>query len=284
MVNSISTYNMWRKKFAFLLFLGVISSPAMADSEALGPLAPLNYKAVYHFGYGALTFGKIGLDISQTPDHALMASDVTSTGIMNALLKHSSHSTLDAKGSNYHYNNINYETNYQTKGKKKYAHIVYKNGEVADEKVMPPDDREKRPAVSKELKDKAVTPLGFGMAMRQALYDHLKAKDTHFSLYLYDGRRASEVDFVIVGRKTMPINGTPSDVVQVDMSRKLLEGYTQSELADSTKKEPPLHVYWSHDERLIPLLFEVPMMIGSLSATLAHECGPGESCLLGLKE
>ena len=275
-------YNMSYKKFIFIITLCLAPIPSFAASDALGKLAPLDFNAVYSFGFGAVDFGKIGVDISQTPDAYAMSSDIVSTGILNAFLKHSSHTTQTGKGAEFHYSSIDYETHYQTKGKKKYAHILYNDGVVTEEKVEPADDREKRPAVSKALKDQSVTPLGLVIAMQQGIYDSLKHNKEAFSVYMYDGRRLSQIHFALIGDKTMPINGVPTKVVQVDVSRTLLEGYTQSELTDAQKKDPPLHVYFSNDERLIPLLFEVPMWMGSIRATLVKECAKGQSCLFGI--
>ena len=58
-------------------------------------------------------------------------------------------------------------------------------------------------------------------------------------------------------------------------------GFTDSELAEYNKNEPPLTVYFSDDDRLMPLRLETSFWLGMLSATLAKECRTGESCLLG---
>ncbi|MBY0408473.1 MAG: DUF3108 domain-containing protein, partial [Rickettsiales bacterium] len=59
----------------------------------------------------------------------------------------------------------------------------------------------------------------------------------------------------------------------------LLEGYTPSELADAQgKKEPPLHVYFTPDERMLPLMFEAKLWLGSVRATFAKECTTAEAC------
>jgi hypothetical protein len=91
----------------------------------------------------------------------------------------------------------------------------------------------------------------------------------------------TEVDFAVIGDKTIPIGKSNVAVVQVDVSRKLLEGFTASEMESGKAKEPPVHVYFSHDERLLPLLFELPLWMGTARAVLAKECGKDESCLLG---
>ncbi len=278
-----SAYNMRRKKIIVIIAMCLFPLPALAAQQPMGKLAPLNFRGIYDFGYGALTFGKAGVEISQTPESYDMTSDITSTGIVNAFMKHVSHTTATGKGSDFHYATVNYEAHYETKGKKKYAHMIYKDGSVAEEKVLPPDDREKRPAVSKAVKDGSYDPLSLVLAMRQGLYDAMQQGKKSYVVSMYDGRRLYQLTFAVVGEKTYPINGTPAAVVQVDVSRRLLEGFTQSELADANvKKDPPLHIYFSHDERLVPLMFEAPLLIGSVHATLAHECAKGESCLFGL--
>lgn len=273
--------NSTRKTALFFIMLALFMPPARgAEARALPPLLPLTFQGIYHFTYGGIPFGKGGVEISQSAERYQMTADIASTGIVNAFLHHSSHSTATGTGSGFRYPHVRYESQYQTRKKKKYAMLRYENGALAEEKVAPPDNRSSRPAVSRELKDRAVNPLSLILDMRQSLHDAMRDGSQAFSLLLYDGRRLTQVHFRLAGVRTIPIGKALTEVVQVDVSRRLLEGFTSSELADAQKKkDPPLHVYFTHDERLLPLLFEAPLWFGTVRAVLGRECGEGESCL-----
>lgn len=271
------------KKFIFFMMLTVYSAPVRAaDAPVLGALAPLNFQAVYSFGLGSMTFGKVGVDIAQKSTGYDMTTDIMSTGIVNMFVQHTSHSVVSAKGKHFPYALVNYETNYQTKKKKKHVTMTYKDGVVTQEEALPPDNRDTRPAVTKAMKDVSVDPLSFIIAMRQKVYEAYQGHKDGFTLYVYDGRRLTQVNFVIVGDTNVAFDKTKAEVVQVDVSRKQIEGFTASEIADARKKDPPLHVYFTRDERMIPILFEAPMWLGTARASLLKECAKGESCLFGI--
>ncbi len=285
MVTRLGYYNTAHKIFICFIGLSLFSAPATAaETNAIPALAPLNYKVIYAFSYAGVNFGKTGIEISQTPTQYDITCDVTSTGIVNAFVKHSSHTTVKATGEGGHYDALVYESNYQTKKKPKYVHMTVKNGEITEEQALPPDNRATRPEVSKEQKDKAVNPLSLIFAMRQGLHDAMVAKKDSFSLLLYDGRRLTQVNFAVIGNTSVPIDKVNTDVVQVDISRKLLEGWTQSELGDGKAKEPVVHAYFSRDARFIPILFEVPMWLGTIRASIAKVCTSDDSCLLGISQ
>lgn len=247
--------------------------------------APLHFKGIYEFKMAAIKLGKMGIEVEETSDHYAMIADIISTGLVNTLVKHSSHTTVDASGGkNFIYPNKEYESNYQTRKKKKYVKMVHKDGKLVEEKLVPPDNRAIRPAVADALKKDTVDPLSFLLVMREKLYTAMQEKKDRFTLKLYDGRRLTQVDFVIGGKQNILYNGKKVPVVVVDVTRKLLNGFTASELANHDPNEPVLHLYITNDARLIPLRAEFSFWMGSISAVLAKECRTGESCLLGIKE
>ena len=271
---------------------------------------PLNFKAIYSFGFEGLPIGKMGIEATQTPKHYAVTSDITTTGLMKIFVKHSSHTTAEgtsrAEGQ--------YESHYQTKGKKKYVKTVTHEGVTGGEILIPPDPPTRQP-VAAEMKRNVADPLTLILRMREELAKALRtspsflegegrgggtfttsAKESvphpnpppqggrEFSINLYDGRRLTQVNFTVGEKQILRYQDRRIPVIEVSVGRKLLAGFTQSELADHNPNEPQARLYITDDVRLIPIRAEFTMLFGTASATLVKECAGGESCLLGIKE
>jgi hypothetical protein len=249
----------------------LVSAPARADTA---------FKGIYDLDMGGMRFGKVGVELTENPSHYAMAADVTFTGLVKLFASHSSHTTVVGDGAAYDYPTRNYETHYRTKKKRKSVKMVMKAGKIVEEAVVPPDNRATRPAVPAADKNAAFDPLSLIVKMRR----EIAANKNTFSINAYDGRRLTEVDFTMLGKRTLQSSDKKTPVIAVNVRRKLLAGFTASEIDDWNSKEPALTIYLSDDARLIPLKFEVPMWFGMVSATLVKECAASESCLLGISE
>lgn len=270
------------KKYLFNMVVSVlcICGTAQADDT----LPPIDFKGIYDFSFASLPFGRMGIEADQSEKHYAITCDVISTGIIGAFVRHSSHTTVDGTGAHFSYPTIHYETNYKTKKKRKYVRMATKGGKIVEEELVPPDNRQVRPAVEDALKNSAADPLSFLLKMRQGLWDARKTGATAFSVNLYDGRRLTQVNFAVMGKKSIFYKDAKTDVIQVNASRKLVAGFTPSELEAFNPKEPTLRIFFTDDNRLVPLILEANVMMSKLSATLVKECRTGESCLLGNKE
>ncbi|NBO19173.1 MAG: DUF3108 domain-containing protein [Proteobacteria bacterium] len=265
------------------LFLFIIALCATdSHAHAAEALLPLKLRAVYNFEYAGIVFGSAGLEMTQDENAFDAVSDVTSSGIARIFVKHDSHSVAKGTGKHYTYSDVDYDSHYQTRSKKKAAHLVWSDGVLAKEELQPAETG-KRPPVEAALKNNALDPLRFGLALRQQLFEAMQAGKKNYSLRVFDGRRLTQADFAIKGSATVSYLGQKLPVTRVDVTRTLLEGFTESELQEAAdKKDPPLRMYFTQDERLIPVVLEVPLMLGRVRAVLARECSAGESCLLGL--
>ncbi len=267
---------MLRNFTIFLLFITALPfKPALA-------VTPITEKLYYEAGFAGILFGKIGIEIDQQADKARITCDITSSGILALFLKHSSHTTLEASGSNFSYPNRTYTSNYHTRKKSRSVSLVYKSSKISTQDVQPPDDREKRPAVPEADINKAYDLMAFLLEMRKEILQSRKNGKTAFSINAYDGRRLTQADFNIEGEKAMEISGQKLNTLVVSARRKPLSGYTKGELEDIEPNEPSMTVYFSNDDRLTPLRMEIPFMMQKISATLIKQCGPEESCLLGI--
>lgn len=261
----------------FFLFL-TMAFPQFAF--AAGPLPPLNFKGMYDFGFTGMRFGKLGIEIEQTPQHYQMTCDIASTGIVSVFAKHNSHSMVEGNGADFSYPDRVYETNYQTKNKKRHVKLVHKSGALTEEVVEPTENAQKRPPVPEEMKKNASDPLTFIMRMRDGVREAMQNHSDSFKVNVFDGRRLTEADFTVTGKSTLSFGGKQQPVIVVGVKRKQLAGFTKSEQDDANPNEPALTVYFTDDDRLVPLRMEVPFMFGKLYAALTKECGEKESCLL----
>lgn len=256
-----------------------LASPAWATE----PVIPLDFKGIYQFGLIGLPLGKMGMEMHQDADKYNVAADVTLTGIARIFTRHESHSTVEAAGGDFIYPNRAYESRYQTRKKKRHVKMTYKNGKAAEAILDPPDP--KRPQVPAELRNSAVDPLSFMLRMREQVAKMRTKQTDRFTLNVFDGRRLTQTDFTLEDKpRRIVYKGKKVPVVAVSARRKQLAGFTDSEMADADPNEPPLYIYFSRDERLIPLRLEATAWFGKVYAELAKECGAGESCLLGIKE
>lgn len=264
-------------------FIAVLSLSARADLPPQADPDPLAFAGQYEFTLGKLPLGKMGIEVRQDQSHYAITSDIVTTGLLNMFVKHSSHTTVTGSGRRFSYPDRDYETHYQTRKKKKYVKMVTRNGAVS-ETLIPPDNAAIRAPVTGELKEDAVDPLSLTIRMRQDLWHALKNHEGSFVIMLYDGRRLSELDFVLGDRRTLLYRGEYVPVVTLTLTRRLIAGFTQKELDERDPKEPPVRIFFTEDARMMLLRAEVSLWMGTLSANLTHECAAGESCLLGIQE
>lgn len=257
---------------------------AALPAQAAEPYNAFNFKGIYTFGLTGLDIGRMGIEIEQDPNHYAAVADITLVGLAKMIANHSSHTTIEASGSHFTYPNRQYESQYRTKKKKKSVLLEYKNGKIVSEDIQPPDNRDTRPAVSAQMKNTGYDPLSFILEMRTEAATAAKDGTSSFVIHAFDGRRLTEATFTVLGKKNITFNGRRISTTALSVKRKPLEGFTASEIEDWSPKEPPLFVYFSDDERFIPLRLELTMWFGTLTADLAKECRTGESCLLGIKD
>lgn len=236
-------------------------------ARAAEPAIPLDFSGHYDFAMGGITFGKLDINLSQKEASYNASADVATVGLAKVFVEHKSHTTSNGKGSAYQYNDVTYESRYQTRKKPKYVKWVRVNGQTSEQVVEPPDNRESRPAVDTEAKDSAVDPLQLAAAIRMKLAQAING-NRDFSVDYYDGRRLARLHFKLIGTKTIRLGeNNEYEVYQVTGKREPLAGFTKKELS-SMKNDPSATLYFTQD-KLIPIRLELPMLFGIASATLA---------------
>ncbi len=252
-------------QFIKLLLVFCLASMPAAGEELL---VPLSFSGTYVFTLSGIPFGKINLQLTQDKVRYSAVSDVKTVGIARMFVEHDSHTTSEGWGRDFLYDAVDYKSNYSTRGKPKTAQFSKKDGVMFADKVTPPDDRKNRPAVALTDKSKAFDPLALAAGIRVALARVLQNDSKKFSLDYYDGRRLTRATFSYEGEKNIRIKGVKYPAYAVNATRTPLAGFTDKELKRMQEPEPTLTIYFSRDERLVPLRLDV--MIGMLlaSATL----------------
>jgi len=230
-------------------------------------LTPVNFSGRYDFTLAAVPFGKIDIVFKQDATSYSATSDITTVGIAKVFVQHESHTTSKGTGADYQYPDVDYDSRYSTKGKKRVATFTRRNGVMTAEFVEPPDNPAVRPPVSAALKTRAYDPVALAIGMRGELARVIRSGEKNFTIDYYDGRRLTRGNFTYTGEKLLKMNGTKYPVYTVLASRSPVAGFTEKELKRMQQKEPPLTIYLAKDT-LLPLRLELPLMFGKAAATL----------------
>lgn len=275
-------YYMGMKFPFFNILIGLILA---SSATAAQPVTSIHFKGMYECSFSGIPFARVGVEAEQTARHYSGTGDIQFFGIVNIFTKHSSHTTVDASGNDFTYNNIAYETRYRTNKKRRYVNIIHKNGQFATEKLDPPESYTTRQKVPDAQKKNALDPFSTIFAMRQKAIAALKqTPPAPFNLSVYDGRRLTQVDFEYLGRKTIRTENGKAVTHRFSARRKPINGFTEKEQKSHNPKEAPLIIYFSDDALFWPMKFETSTSFGTLAIKLLKQCRTGESCLLGNKE
>lgn len=250
----------------FLLFVAPVYAAESAEQ-----LVPLNEKLSYEASFLGLGIGKAGIEINQKPEAATVICDIATSGIVGLFVKHSSHTELTASGADFVYPQKNYASDYQTRGKKRSVKLVYSDGKITQEIIAPPESSDKRPKVPDIDKNAAYDLMSFLLQIRKELFVAKATGKTHFSIDAYDGRRLTNADFNITGTKTIKISGKKYVTTVVVARRTFKAGYSKSEMESYDPNEPSMTLYFSTDEKLIPLRFEIPFFTQTVTTNLVNQ-------------
>lgn len=251
-----------------LFILLLLAYPVWAKE----PLTPIDFKGEYALSFAGIPFGKMDIAITQSPSSYSMQSDIASTGVADVFAKHSSHTNVTAKGKNFKYTSRSYQSHSQTRKKQRDISLEYKDDRLVMEKVLPPDNRENRKELPVALKNSAYDPLSIIIKIRQEIITlRNKAANVHsvdFPINLYDGRRLTQANVSVHERQMLSVGDIDVPVIHVSIKRKLIAGFTDKELSQYDPNEPPLNLYFSDDEKFLPLRLSIPFTFGSVMATL----------------
>ncbi|MDX1949762.1 MAG: DUF3108 domain-containing protein, partial [Rickettsiales bacterium] len=148
---------------------------------------------------------------------------------------------------------------------------------VASDKVTPPDNRAKRPAVPDNLKIAVYDPLTAGIEARRLVIDAVEKNNFNskgrynFSLPIYEGRRRTDLMFDISNKK---IDG----MFVLKMYRKAVAGYTDNEMQDIKKGDAVIDIYLDA-KNFLPVKAEGKNFLGTARGLMVKDCKNFEECV-----
>ncbi|MDX2113160.1 MAG: DUF3108 domain-containing protein [Alphaproteobacteria bacterium] len=246
-----------------LLFIAFLLYSSMASAA----LTPVNFSGQYGLYLSGLPIGTMKAGVDVRKDGYDITAAVRTSGLVGMIARHRSNSSASASGQNINRMNVTYLVDAQTRNKKRTIKLVKHAGKVTEEVINPPENRASRPEVPAAMKDGTFDAISIVLKLRSLIEDWKKNGDDTAIIRLYDGRRLSEAAVTIHGEKKLRKYGEKA-VIALSIKRKPLEGFTQKELSQYRPDEPALTIYFSNDDKLIPLHLELPFTFGTLTAEM----------------
>jgi len=228
----------------------------------------LHFVGLYRFSWSGITLAGAELSIDTTRDTYALRLAASSQGIVNLFTRHRSDTSASGRRAGNRYFPAAYESHYWTKNKPRHLKLVFNSkGAITEETVEPPEDRTERAEVPHALKDGTIDPLTLLLALRAG---HMPR--VFDAKRLWDGKA---IEGHPIGLRTY--NGNHMAVPYM-LSRTPVAGFTQKEVAEYQRGEPPLTFYFSDDLRRIPLYMSMPVYMGRLQGSLTKECSTWDEC------
>lgn len=173
-----------------------------------------------------------------------------------------------------------YETHFTLRKRDRNIELTYsKDGkEITKDYNHPPENREKRAAVSDEDKSETHDPLSSAALTRnifQYALEHGQAPEP-FIIGMYDGRRRTDIELHYVGT-------TPEGNHTIEFRELPISGYTNNELRDYKKSKN--RYYITVDAKTyMPLKALGESTLGNANILFTRQCESVESCLTSISK
>lgn len=263
---------MRRYKAVYLAAAMAFASPASAQ---VPDLAPFNYSLKYDVTWNNLPIGSIRINTTESDYRYTMEVSTKTRGIVRlfdstkSLLKTDGR-YIEKDGRDHVPSPQHYESRSAGDDRTKTTTIRYNmQGEIMKRERNPADDPASRPPVPLEKANKAVDPLTAMYVARQMLRDNIARNIKETTVRTYDGARLADFTFTVISRASLEIMGEHTNAINMVLKRTPIDGYKQKELKKYREGDPTIHVYFSADERFIPLQADIDLRFGAISAKLA---------------
>lgn len=254
-------------KFLFALSFIFFSQPAPAQ---VPELVPLDYKLLYNVTWNNITIGRLRVSMKEDRFGYQMKVDTKTKGIMRLIS--SEMRVAEAKGritESGEYIHSSYESRSQEKGEKgkDYTILTYdEQGDLAS-RTRVPEDKRRKPVPESDINRATDTVTAF-LKFRKRVHRNmmLNQRDTKFDTY--DGARLAELSVKVISRANTQAMGKHQPTINSVLKREPLQGYHEKEMKKFNEGDPTTHIYWSADERFIPLKIDLQLDYGTVSAVL----------------
>lgn len=256
-------------------------APHTATAETGAGLQPYNGTGYYTVSWGGITVGGMVVDAHEDADSYRMQVETRSSGLVKAISKHHSSNTVSGLRRSGEYIPQRFESRFSLRGKSRHIVLEYdKQGRLTHEENNPPEPEHKRPPVPMDVKRDVIDALTTLFVQRQKIHEALASGQDRFTIRMYDGRRVTDLEYYVRGRRGMGWNMQEVPIIEFAFSRIPVAGYKDSELKDlAGKTAPNVSLYLSDDGRLIPLKIVVDSSAGEFYANLSKDCETLQACL-----
>jgi hypothetical protein len=252
----------------FALMIPFFCLPAHAAEPPQLELLKGEYK--YRISWNGIKIGRVSLFFEETPEHYRVLVDTKTSGIVRMF--HPLKSTTIGEGRKiegryvpefYHANSDSDD------GKGRTAKLYFDpEGNVERREVNPLDDPNWRPVVPLSELTGALDPVSTFFVMRQEISANIVRDIRTTRVHVYDGRRLAEISVRAVNAGTKRIHDKVTPMLNTVITRKPINGYTPKELKKFEAGDPVLHLYFSRDNRFVPIAAEAYLRFGTIAATL----------------
>ena len=255
-------------KFAVGFLLSLVPQLAQSAEPAL---KPWNFTARYDVAWTGMTIGRILITATEDATGYHMTVDTKTHGIATMFSKErriaEASGTRTADGT---YIPGRFESRPQDQDKGDHTVLTYDAaGKLANRTRDPDDDPNWRPPVPREQANIATDPITAGFIIRHALSHTLDSGEDTLSTHTYDGARLAQMRVHLVNPSTpLTIMDHPTNAIDLTIARQPIAGYTPKERKKFEAGDPIIHLYFTADDRRIPLRATIATSFGEISATL----------------
>jgi hypothetical protein len=255
-------------KFLVVLSITLLATTAYAQ---VPQLAPLNYQMKYDVTWGGLSMGRVRVTISEDEFGYKMSVDTKTKGI--ARLFDNTKSIIETRGrvTDGAYTPQRYESSTVDSEDGRTTKIIYESdGSIRSRDRNPPDDPNRRPVVPLEQANRGVDPLTAFLKLRQKMRDNMERNIRDTSVRTYDGARLGDLTLKVVSRASLENMDQHVNAINTVLTRQPIAGYKDKEITKYEKGDPLIHVYYSADDRFIPLQIEIKLSLGTVVLKLSE--------------
>lgn len=241
-------------------------------------MAPLRFYGYYEAYWSGLPVAGMVLAIEETEDRYRIQTYIEGQGVLRLVRRFESKALSEGHRNHINWQPVHYESWHRWRHKTKRFTIDYdEEGRIAGQNYDPPFDPNKREPVPDELKNYTLDPLTALLSVRE---EAGQPTESLFSLRVYDGRRRSDLHFLIEEKRPDELDsGEEITVIPLRFIMDPLAGLTTEEREDAEEYKPELTMLVRDDARRIPVRIEAEVSIGTAIALFREECMTLTSCL-----
>lgn len=246
-----------------------IGLPQLALAAGPAPLEPWNFTARYTVAWTGISIGRIYITATEDATGYHMTVDTKTHGVGALFSDEKRVAEVTGTRTDGHYLPTKFESRPQDKNKSDRTELTYDaQGKLTGRIREPDDDPNWRPPVPREQLGTATDPITAGFVVRKALPLSPTLGDKT-STHTYDGARLAQMTVHVENpRTTLTIMKQKMEALDVTVTRQPINGYTPKELKKFAAGDPVIHLYFTADNKRLPLRATVDAPIGQITATL----------------